>query len=125
MRVDALAQGSQTAPPVQGAHVDADGGGPMGDVAAARQHLKGGVTELLGKDTHQGISQEIYQQASYMSLLPLLQLGFYSRFTLSAHLLVGKEVDDGIIDRAGLGKVHGHGGEQWRDVELWIHDHHY
>lgn len=70
MRVDALAQGSQTGPPVQGAHVDADGGGPVGDVAAARQHLQGGVTELLGIDTHQGISQEIYQQA-YMSLLPI------------------------------------------------------
>lgn len=47
-------------------------------------------------------------------------------YTLAfAHLLVGKEVDDGVIDRAGLGKVHGHGGKKWRDVELWIHDYHH
>lgn len=42
-----------------------------------------------------------------------------------AHLLVGEEVDDGVVDRTGLGKVHGHGGEQRRDVKLWIQDHHH
>ena len=46
-------------------------------------------------------------------------------YTKAVYLLVGKEVDDGVIDRASLGKVHGHGGNQWRDVELWIHNYHH
>ena len=44
--------------------------------------------------------------------------------TSAAYLFVGEEVDDGIIDGAGLGKVHGHGCKQRRDVELRVH-HHY
>lgn len=42
-----------------------------------------------------------------------------------AHLLVGKEVDDGVVDGTGLSKVHGHGGEQRRDVQLRVHHHHH
>lgn len=42
-----------------------------------------------------------------------------------AHLLVGKEVDDWVVDGTGLGKVHGHGGDQRGDVKLWIHDNHH
>lgn len=42
-----------------------------------------------------------------------------------AHLLVGKEVDDGVVDGTGLSKVHGHGGEQRRDVQLRVQDHHH
>lgn len=48
VRVDVPAQGSQPAPLVHGAHVDADGGGGhVGNVAAARQCLQSGITELL------------------------------------------------------------------------------
>lgn len=35
---------------------------------------------------------------------------------------VSKEVDDGIVDGAGLGEVHRHGGHQGWDVDLWIHN---
>lgn len=42
-----------------------------------------------------------------------------------AHLLVGEEVDDGVVDGTGLGEVHRHGGEQRRDVELRVQDHHH
>lgn len=38
-------------------------------------------------------------------------------------LFVSKEVDDGIVDRAGFGEVHWHGGDQRWDVDLWIHNH--
>ena len=41
------------------------------------------------------------------------------------HLLVGHEVDDGVVHGAGFGEVHGHGSHQRRDVQLRVHHHHY
>lgn len=46
-------------------------------------------------------------------------------YALGIYLLVGKEVDDGVIDWTGLGKVHGHGGNQRRNVQLWIYNYHH
>ena len=43
----------------------------------------------------------------------------------AAYLFVGEEVDDGVIDWTGLGKVHGHRGKQRRNIKLWIHHHHH
>ncbi len=51
VRVDAPAQGGQSAPPVQRTHVDVDTGGRMRDVAAAGQHLQSSIAELLGINT--------------------------------------------------------------------------
>lgn len=47
--VDASAKGGQPAPLVHRVHADADTGGPMRNVTAARQHLQSTITELIGK----------------------------------------------------------------------------
>lgn len=39
--------------------------------------------------------------------------------------LVGEEVDDGVIHWTGLRKVHGHGGEQGRNIQLRVHNYHH
>lgn len=60
VRVDVPAQGSQPALPVQGAHVDGDTGGHVGNVAAAGQRLQSRITELLDIKTRYHC-QEIYE----------------------------------------------------------------
>lgn len=51
--VDASAKGGQPAPLVHRVHADADTGGPMRNVTAARQHLQSTITELIGKKNNQ------------------------------------------------------------------------
>lgn len=43
----------------------------------------------------------------------------------STHLFIGQEVDDRIVNRAGLGKIHRHGGHQRWNVDFWIHNYNY
>lgn len=47
--VDASAKGGQPAPLVHRVHADADTGGTMRNVTAARQHLQSTITELVEK----------------------------------------------------------------------------
>lgn len=118
------AQRSKPVPPVEGAHVDADAGGCVGNVASAGQQLQSGISELMGEKHHE--EKHKHHMQSFCSASCAHNLFFSCRCTLAAaHLLVGKEVDDGVVDRASLGKVHGHGGKQRGDVEFWIHDNHH
>lgn len=111
---------------VDGAHVDAGSGEHMGNVAAARQHLQSSFTELLDTTFRKYLSIDFTCNSNLFFLCLSVWISISQKiYTSAAYLLVGKEVDDGVIDRAGLGKVHGQSGDQWRDVELWIHDYHH
>lgn len=116
---------------VDGAHVDTGSVEHMGNIAAARQHLQSGFTELLDTTFRKYMSidftcnSNLFFLCLSVCILSLCISISQQIYTSAAYLLVGKEVDDRVIDRAGLGKVHGQSGDQWRDVELWIHDYHH